>query len=184
MSVIRVETERLILRKLEQRDAPLYFERISSREAVAKTMLWEPHQHPDETEALVARCVQWYADPTFCRWAIALKSDDTIIGVADLLRFTEDHRCSFAYMIGEEFWGQGYATEALRAIFAYGFDHLNLRQIEADHFSDNPASGRVMQKLGMQHVGSTPKAYEKNGIFHDAEVYTLTKDQFIRGPEL
>ena len=184
MSVVRMETERLILRKLEQRDAPLYFERISSREAVAKTMLWEPHQHPGETEALVARCVQWYADPTFCRWAIALKSDDTIIGVADLLRFTEDRRCSFAYMIGEEFWGQGYATEALRAIFAYGFDHLNLRQIEADHFSDNPASGRVMQKLGMQHVGSTPKAYEKNGIFHDVEVYTLTKDQFIRGPEL
>lgn len=184
MSVVRMETERLILRKLEQRDAPLYFERISSREAVAKTMLWEPHQHPGETEALVARCVQWYADPTFCRWAIALKSDDTIIGVADLLRFTEDHRCSFAYMIGEEFWGQGYATEALRAIFAYGFDHLNLRQIEADHFSDNPASGRVMQKLGMQHVGSTPKAYEKNGIFHDVEVYTLTKDQLIRGPEL
>lgn len=184
MSVVRMETERLILRKLEQRDAPLYFERISSREAVAKTMLWEPHQHPGETEALVARCVQWYADPTFCRWAIALKSDDTIIGVADLLRFTEDHRCSFAYMIGEEFWGQGYATEALRAIFAYGFDHLNLRQIEADHFSDNPASGRVMQKLGMQHVGSTPKAYEKNGIFHDVEVYTLTKDRFIRGPEL
>ena len=180
MSVIRVETERLILRKLEQRDAPLYFERISSREAVAKTMLWEPHQHPDETEALVARCVQWYADPTFCRWAIALKSDDTIIGVADLLRFTEDHGCSFAYMIGEEFWGQGYATEALRAIFAYGFDHLGLEQIEADHFSDNPASGRVMQKLGMQHIGTKRHAYEKHGIPKDAEEYRLTKEQFIR----
>ena len=180
MAVIRMETERLILRKLEQRDAPLYFERISSREAVAKTMLWEPHQFLHETEAVVARCVQRYADPTFCRWAIAQKSDDTIIGVADLLRFTENHCCSFAYMIGEEFWGQGYATEALRAIFSYGFDHLGLEKIEADHFSDNPASGRVMRKLGMQHIGTKLHAYEKRGIDKDAEAYSLTKDQFIR----
>ena len=180
MPVIRIETDQLILRKLEQRDAPLYFTRISSRPAVAKSMLWDPHLTQEQTDDVVRRSIQRYDDPDFHRWVIALRSDDTIIGVADLLRFTQDHQCSFAYMIGEDFWGKGYATEALRAIFAYGFDHLALEKIEADHFSDNPASGRVMQKLGMRHIGRILNAYEKNGILHDAEVYALTKEQFIR----
>ena len=183
MSVIRMETKSLILRKLEQRDAPLYYSRITSRAAVAKGMLWDSHDTPEETDAVVRRSILRYADPACHRWAIALRSDDTIIGVADLLRFTDDHQCSFAYMIGEDFWSQGYATEALRAIFAYGFDHLGLERIEADHLSDNPASGRVMRKLGMRHLGTKSHAYEKHGIPRDAEAYAVTKDQFIRGSE-
>ena len=180
MAVIRMETERLILRKLELRDTPLYYERISSREAVAKSMLWDPHRSYEQTEAVVLKSILRYEDPACHRWVIALRQDDTIIGVADLLRFTEDHRCSFAYMIGEDFWGNGYATEALRAIFAYGFDHLGLLQIEADHFSNNPASGRVMQKLGMQHIGTRINAYKTHGQFRNADAYSLTKEQFIR----
>jgi len=180
MAVERLQTQRLLLRPVEQRDAPLYFSRISSREAVARTMLWAAHREEAETSAAVQRMVSRYADPGYCRWVIALREDDTIIGVAELLRFDMQNRsCSFAYMIGEDYWNRGYASEALRAVFTYGFAVLGLERIEADHFSDNPASGRVMQKLGMVHCGRIEGKYEKDGIFHDAECYCVSKADFF-----
>ena len=184
MSVISMKTERLILRNLEHRDVPFYYERITSRPAVAKTMLWEPHSCVNETETVFQKILSRYEDSGYHRWAIALRNDDTVIGTAELLRFTEDGCCSFAYMIGEDFWNHGYATEALQAIFAYGFSQLGIKKIEADHFSCNPASGRVMQKLGMTHCGTHPAAYEKNGTVYDAEAYYLTKETFMALPEL
>lgn len=180
MAIERLQTQRLILRPVEQRDALLYFTRIASRDAVARTMLWSAHQEEAETRTVVRRMVSRYDDPGYCRWAIALRTDDTIIGVAELLRFDpKKHSCSFAYMIGEDFWNQGYATEALHAVFTHGFSVLGLENIEADHFADNPASGRVMQKLGMTHCGCIERKYEKDGVFHDAECYRISKSDFF-----
>ena len=93
MSVISMKTERLILRKLEYRDAPFYYERITSRPAVAKTMLWEPHSCVNETETVFQKILSRYEDSGYHRWAIALRNDDTVIGTAELLRFTADGCC-------------------------------------------------------------------------------------------
>jgi len=65
-----------------------------------------------------------------------------------------DHRrAELGYWIGVPYWGKGYATEAARSVVNYGFSTLELHRIFASHVPANPASGRVLTKIGMRHEG-------------------------------
>ena len=65
----------------------------------------------------------------------------------------DDGKCAIGYSIGEEYWGKGYATAAAKAIIAMAREHGNMGVLYADHAKDNPASGRVLEKLGFVVVG-------------------------------
>lgn len=174
-----METRRLILRKFEMRDAPLFFSRLGGSEKVTEHMLWVPHEQLEDSAASIEKAIARYKNGDFYRWAIAKKEDDTLIGMIDLLRIcAETNSCSFAYMLGEEFWGQGYATEALMAVFRFAFEEMDMDVIEADHFADNPASGAVMRKAGMRYQKTVIGKYEKNGKRHDAVLYRITACQW------
>lgn len=173
-------TERLCLRKLESRDAPLFFARLGSSEAVTKHMLWLPHRHISESEESIRRALERYSTGRFYRWAITRREEDAILGMIDLLRFDEEAgTCSFAYMLGEEFWGKGYGTEVLKAVLDFAFRDMELEAVAADHFAENPASGAVMRKAGMRYTHTIPGLYEKNGIRHDAPQYRITRQEWI-----
>ena len=104
-----------------------------------------------------------------------------MIGRIDLLRFDEENDCcSFVYMLGKDFWGRGYGTEALSAVFAFAFGKMGIRSIVADHMSENTASGRVMQKTGMYHTGRELSKYEKCGKLYDADGYKITREDWKR----
>ena len=174
-----LKTEHLRLRKMRREDAPAYFACLGSSEAVTRYMLFMPHQDPKEAEESVEKVLQRYETGRCYRWAIALPEDDSLIGIVELLRFDEERSsCSFAYMIGEAFWGKGYGTETLRAVFAFGFEQMNLKVIEADHMSGNPASGRAMQKAGMTYIRTDREKYTKNGVVYDAPVYRITAEEW------
>ena len=175
-----LETERLILRKLTIEDVPAYYERLGSSEAVTRYMLFQPHQDIAESAASIQKVLLRYEAGRCYRWGIALGTDDSIIGMIELLRFDEESECcSFAYMIAERFWGQGYGTEALKAAFDFAFRQMQIRSIVADHMSENPASGAVMRKAGMSFVQTIPHAYEKNGRQHNAEQYRITQEEWF-----
>ena len=174
-----LRTENLILRKVRREDAPLYFHRIGSREAVPRYMLFMPHEDISESVESVEKVLRRYETGRCYRWAIALAEDNSIIGIIELLRFDEEAgTCSFAYMIGDEFWGRGYGTQALKAALGFGFEHMELNGVEADHMAANPASGAVMRKAGMRYIGTEPGKYEKNGIVHDASRYRITREDW------
>ena len=174
-----LETQRLRLRRLQSKDLPLYFSRLWSREDIARHMLWEPHKTLEESAASLQKAIQRYETGEAIRFCIALKDTDALIGIIDLLRFDEKNRtCSFAYMIAREFWDRGFATEAVKAAFAFAFDTLGIEAITADHFAENPASGAVMEKAGMVYQRTLPARYEKHGILHDAREYHITKKQW------
>jgi RimJ/RimL family protein N-acetyltransferase len=63
------------------------------------------------------------------------------------------------YWIARPYWGQGFATEAGRALLANARDTLRLKRLDAGHFLDNPASGRVLAKLGFKPTGATRARY-------------------------
>lgn len=176
-----LETPRLRLRKLDMGDVDAYFHRIGSSKAVTRYMLWEPHKDISESTASIQKALPRYETGKYYRWAIALKSDDSLIGILDLLKFDEAAvTCSFAYMLGEDFWNQGYGTEAVAAAFDFAFRELQIDTILCDHFAENPASGAVMQKAGMLPTGVIPRKYEKHGIFHDAVTYRITKEDWFQ----
>ena len=134
-----------------------YYERLFGDADVSRFMLFAPHQDIGESLESLQRKLDKYAEGNFYCWGITEKGEDGLIGLIELLRFDEETGgCSFAYMLGESFWGQGYGTEALTAAFDFAFSRMDVRSITADHMAQNPASGRVMEKAGMKCVAINP----------------------------
>ena len=178
-----LETERLLLRRIGMEDIQEYYERLFGDGDVCKYLLFDPHQDIGESLQSIEKTLERYETGRCYRWGIALKEDNSLIGVIELLRFDEETgSCSFAYMLGEDFWGKGYGTEALRASFVFAFTQMQVREIIADHFACNGASGAVMRKAGMTHRRTLPSKYEKNGILYDAEEYGITREQWASQP--
>ena len=167
-----LQTERLTLRRLSFDDLYDYYERLGSDGEVSKYMLFEPHQDIGETLALIEEALVRYEEENFYRWGI--ENEDGLIGVIELLHFDEESEsCTFTCMLGKQWWGQGYATEALKEVFRFAKEELGVKKITADHMAPNAASGAVMRKAGMVQVGILPGKYEKHGQRHDAIVYEL-----------
>jgi RimJ/RimL family protein N-acetyltransferase len=95
------------------------------------------------------------------------------------LRIEEAHRrAELGYWIAVPYWGRGFATEAARAVLEFGFGPLGLRRIHATHLSRNPASGRVMEKLGMRLEGVRRQHILKWNRAEDLTVYGILRDEF------
>lgn len=173
-----LETERLILRQLQMEDIYEYYERLFGDGDVSRYMLFEPHQDIAESLNSLQRKLDRYEEGNFYCWGIALKEEDGLIGLVELLRFDEAaESCSFVYMLGCNYWNNGYATEAMTAVITFAFEELELQRIVADHITKNVASGAVMRKIGMKHIGTEPGKYEKLGLRYDAETYEIQNQQ-------
>ena len=171
-----LKTERLVLRRMRFDDLYDYYERLCSDGNVTRYMKFEPHQDIGETLARLEKTLAEYDEGGRYCWVLTVKGEDELIGIFDLLGFDEeDNSCTFAYMLGENWWGKGYATEAMKAVFAFALEELEVDCIKGSHFSSNTASGAVMRKAGMTHVGTIPGKYEKQGLLHDAEIYELRR---------
>lgn len=175
-----LNTPRLTLRRLTPEDIPLYYQRLGSDPEVTKYMLFSPHADISESVASVEKALRRYREGKCYRFCIALRETDELIGVIEPLRFDETHSsCSFAYMLGRDFWGQGYGTEALTAVLDFLFRDMEMTLVQADHMGSNAASGAVMRKAGMTYQGTIPGAYEKDGMLHDAPQYAITRSQWL-----
>lgn len=173
-----LETERLTLRRLQMEDIYEYYERLFGDADVARYMLFEPHQDISESMESLCRKVDRYEQGNFYCWGIARKEEEGLIGLVELLRFEEKtDTCSFVYLLGCRYWNQGYGTEALKAVFIFAFEELEVERIVADHMTKNIASGKVMEKAGMKHIGSEQGKYEKRGIRYDAETYEIRNER-------
>lgn len=173
-----LETERLLLRKLQLGDVYEYYERLFGDADVSRYMLFEPHQTILESLESVQRKLARYEEENYYCWGVELKEEAGLMGLVELLRFDEQAQsCSFVYMLGCNYWNQGYGTEMLKAVFQFAFDELEVERIVADHMTENMASGRVMEKAGMKHIGTETGKYEKLGTRYDAEVYEIQKER-------
>ena len=150
-------TERLLLRPGWSEDAPALYEAIRDERIVRNlaTAPW-PYRLAD-AHAFLAREPK---DPLDARCVIALRTDGAprLIGTIGFGR-TEEGDPEFGYWIARRWWGQGFATEAGRAVVAIARDSLRLKKLAAGHFLDNPASGRVLAKLGFRPTGVVANRY-------------------------
>ena len=169
-----LQTPRLILRDIRMGDIYEYYERLYGDGDVCRYMLFDPHQDIGESLASLERVLARYEEGGFYRWGITLPEDDSLIGIIELLRFDEKTgTCSFAYMLGCKYWNRGYGTEALREVIRFAFEEMDVSRILVDHMSGNGASGAVMRKAGMTHIGTEPGKYTKHGACRDAEIYEI-----------
>ena len=179
IQIQEITTPRLHLRRLMEADAPAFYEKLASSIVVTQYMLWQPHASIEDSVASIQKAQRGYEDGTSCRWAIDLKDTEGLIGMIALLpRDVSQGVYSFAYMLAEDVWNQGYGTEALKAVMAFAFQECYAQCIVADHFAKNPASGAVMKKVGMEYHETIPGKYEKHGVRHDAIEYTFSRSQW------
>ena len=169
-----IETPRLRLRQIRMDDILEYYEQLFGDGDVCRYLLFDPHQDISESMASIEKTLERYEEGNCYRWGIALQEDDRLIGIIELLRFDEETgTCSFAYMLSCDSWNQGYGTEALSAVIRFAFEKMDMDRILVDHMSPNAASGAVMRKAGMTHIGTEPGKYEKHGQIFDAEIYEI-----------
>ena len=111
-------------------------------------------------------------------FAIERRADGALVGAISLRVEHEHARAELGYWVGVPYWNHGYATEAARATVDWGFRHLPVQRVFAWHFTTNPASGRVLQKLGMRHEGRLRGHHVKWGESLDSDVYGVLRDEW------
>jgi [ribosomal protein S5]-alanine N-acetyltransferase len=169
-----------VLRPYSEEDIPALVRLAGARE-VAATTLRIPHPYTEENAwEYLATCRAEAASGPVTRFAITLRSDGQFCGGAGFRLDPAHSHAELGYWLGVPFWGQGYATEAARAMLDYGFNTLGLYRIYASHFAGNTASGRVLRKVGMKYEGRLREHICKWEKFHDSEFYGIVKGDRIR----
>lgn len=178
-----IETERLILRKLTINDAYRAFENWCNKEDVDKYVLWKKHENVNVTLKQYENWVLEYDNPKTFRWIIEIKETGTVIGTIDVSsRFLRFGTCEIGYCYGDEFWNKGYGTETLKAIIKYLFEEAEADLICAEHMSNNPASGKIMEKSGMKYEGILrSRVIDKNNKRNDLINYSITREEYYNG---
>lgn len=173
---IVIQTERLTLRPFRLSDAA-DVQRMAGDREVAKMTLNIPYPYED---GMAETWIQ--AQPEQCDkdhavvFAIASAENDRLIGAIGLhdINLTFG-RTELGYWIGKPYWGQGFCTEAATAVVRYAFETLGFHRVHSSHLACNPASGRVMQKIGMQYEGCQRQHVQRFGEYHDLVLYGLVR---------
>jgi RimJ/RimL family protein N-acetyltransferase len=144
---------------------------------VSRTMAQVPHPYREKDAADFVAAAH---SPARGRYAFSIlrAADGLFLGVVGLNEDGGD--VELGYWLGRPFWGQGMATEAVRRLVAYAFDTLGMTQLKADWFHDNPASGRVLAKLGAMPVGTALRECRARKTMVPAHAMRLTRADFLR----
>ncbi|MAS33206.1 MAG: GNAT family N-acetyltransferase [Anaerolineaceae bacterium] len=174
-----LNTERLLLRELEQSDVPvLYrynlhpdFRRYEDGPPVTEYQFYqiiqdviaEQHEHPRRS---------YY-------FALVRHSDAQLIGSCYIaIRQPEARQAEIGYMLGVDFWNQGYTTEAARRMVTFGFDTLAMHRIYAEVISENLASVHVLHKLNMRQEGLLRESRWFQNRWWDICIYSILQSEW------
>ena len=171
-------TPRLLLRPFDLADAP-DVHRLAGERAIASTTQNIPHPYEEGmAEQWIGTHQEHYEHGRQVILAIVLRADNALMGGIGLRLNPPHSNAELGYWLGVPYWNQGYGTEAARAMVAYGFEILGLHRIHASHMTRNPASGRIMQKIGMTHEGHLRQHVNKWGGFEDIEIYGILRSDY------
>lgn len=164
------ETERLKIRRMNDRDIDAVAQMRGDKDVMC--FIREP-QKRDESESWIKLISsRWDKEKIgFC--ALFEKKTGKFVGWCGLWILEETGETEVGYAIAKEFWGQGFAAEAARVFLDYGFNNLELDKIVAVASRKNTGSRRVMEKIGMNYVGT--------GNFYGKKLvqYAIFKNEFL-----
>lgn len=173
-----LETSRLLLRPLEICDAPALFAYMTDPEVMRYAGM-EPFTHPREADEFLQALARYVQDGRALRWAITRKPDRRLLGTIGYHNWHKAYaRAEIGYELAREHWGNGYATEAAAVVVAHGFEALNLNRIQAVVIPRNPASRRVLEKLGFTAEGLLREYLVSDGQFMDVQMLRLLRSEY------
>jgi ribosomal-protein-alanine N-acetyltransferase len=178
----KIETPRLILRQFQIDDLDSMYLNCYHDEEVWK---WTNYQKVESKDDVLIKAKQFtkawlsYSNLNRYSWAIEIKNinDGKAVGrVFGSQVDLEKETLVLSYELGRRYWNQGYMTEAVNAVLRFLLDEVETKKISAWHVLNNMASGRVMQKCGMEYVGTKKGAAICNaGVFDQINYVILNK---------
>lgn len=168
-----IETQRLILRKFTEDDVHDFLDIMRDKE-VNRFLPWFPLENLSEAEEFLKKnYLSHYNKPSAYRYAICLKENNKPIGYVNL---SDGESNDLGYGLRKEFWHQGIVTEAAEAVIER-IKNAGCLYITATHDINNPRSGEVMKKLGMNYCYSYVENWQPKGIFVTFRLYQLNFDE-------
>lgn len=175
----QIETERLILRVFKYTDDENMLKYWISDSAI-QSMYGEPvYREKQDVKQLLDKYIELYENEDYYRWAIILKETNECIGqIAYFLVDNNNHFAEIEYCIGSLFQRKGLATEATKAIIAYGFNNINLHKVQICHNSINGPSKKVIEKCKFTYEGTLRDYFYRDGHYTHRVYYSILKSEF------
>lgn len=174
-----LETPRMVLRKLVPRDASDMYE-YSSNSNVTRFLTWTEHESLRYTKQYIRYIISRYRTGDFLDWGIVLKSNDKMIGTCGLTSIdTENSRAEIGYVLNPDYWNNGYASEAVRAVIEYLFNVIGVNKVEARIMTGNLPSASVLKKCGLRFEGCLKQELFVKGRYVDVEHFGICKDEYL-----
>lgn len=155
------------------------FRNYCSDPLVTKYLTWQTYDSIQDAYDRVAFLQEQYAKDAVWDWAIVLKDLGQVIGSIGVEEYRQKlNAVGIGYCIGSRWWRQGIMSEAFSALIQYLFTQCGVNRISARHDPNNPGSGAVMRKCGLQYEGTSRQADWNNQGICDIVTYAILKDDY------
>lgn len=171
---LKLETERLTMQPFNKEDSIRIKELANNKELATILGLPFPYEleHAEDWIAIQPEQIQKGLEYPL---TIVNKKENEIIGTITLRIDKNNNKGELGYWIGRDYWGNGFATEAVNRIIEFGFNQLDLNKIWASAISRNKASSIVLEKAGFQKEGRLKQNRLLQNEYEDVDVYGLLK---------
>jgi ribosomal-protein-alanine N-acetyltransferase len=175
-----IETERLLLRKYEDRDVEdIVGYSMAADFWLARNLDWEPTE--EGVKAYYESRGDLYPEsyPEWLDLVIELKAEGKVVGNVGIgVANREQGQASVGWLLGRQYRGQGIATEAVKALVTFGFESMGLHRIYARTGSRNIRSWRLMERIGMRREAQLRRSHKVEGEWDDEFIYAVLADEW------
>lgn len=173
----KLETARLVIRPYTREDWDSFLEFMICKEVTDYLDFTEAQKTPTGAKELLTMTLNSYkTSEALFALVITFKNNNLFMGSCGFSPLDSNLSCECFYALFPQYWGQGFATEAMKSLFDYGFGQMNISQIMAHVNKDNYRSIKVAKKLGMKQQG----VKEFRGIPEQGIVLAITQDEYIQ----
>ena len=179
----RLQTKRLTLRELRTEDGPHVL--VFRSDPYVQRYNGPVFKDVAEAESLIMDMRNAYDARAGICWGVTLTGEDRVLGMFGFHHWNHYHRrAELGYDMARDYWGQGIASETVRAIVKFGFEQMNLNYIYAGTIADNHESVRLLERVGFQREGTRRQfSWEDDGTFHDSAMYGILRHELIENKD-
>lgn len=170
----------LVLKKVEEEHVDELFD-IYSNDVVFQYCGILPRHNKDTVRKMVGHFERDFNKHTRVKWGIFAKDQqDRLIGIIEVFDLNQKvNMATMGYFLAEDYWGKGYATEAVRLVLEFLFLRAGINRVQADVMPQNEVSKKVLMKNGFMKEGTLRQAalWSGKGVV-DREVFSILKEEY------
>lgn len=185
LGTLTLETDRLLLRKTLESDYEPMFKNWAYDERVTKYLTWAPYESAEQLKNTYHQyLLESQKKKDFYDWKIVLKESGELIGSIGVVKLREDiEEVEIGYCLGFEWWHMGIMSEAFGRVIRFLFEQVGVNRIAAVHDPNNPHSGDVMKKCGLQYEGTSRQSGKNMQGICDESRYAILKEDYFKSNE-